>query len=87
MESKQDSETGSKRIWEAIWQYKWLYFWVLMACLFGVFIYFWQGASQAIDYFSGYLIELLYCDQVFFEIGISGFSQSGIQICLIIASV
>ena len=58
MESRQDSESGGKRIWKAIWQYKWLYFWMLMACLFGVFIYFWQGASQAIDYFSGYLIEL-----------------------------
>ncbi len=58
MECRQDSESGGKRIWKAIWQYKWLYFWMLMACLFGVFIYFWQGASQAIDYFSGYLIEL-----------------------------
>ncbi len=58
MESRQDSESGGKRIWKAIWQYKWLYFWMLMACLFGVFIYFWQGTSQAIDYFSGYLIEL-----------------------------
>ena len=58
MESRQDSESGGTRIWKAIWQYKWLFFWVLLACLFGVFIYFWQGASQAIDYFSGYLIEL-----------------------------
>lgn len=31
---------------------------MLMACIFGVVIYFWQGAGQAIDYFSGYLIEL-----------------------------
>ena len=46
------------KVWKAIWQYKWLYFWVLMACAFGVVIYIWQGASQAIDYFSGYLIEL-----------------------------
>ena len=58
MDSKEDSSTTGRRIWEAIWQYKWLYFWILMACLFGVVIYFWQGASQAIDYFSGYLIEL-----------------------------
>ena len=58
MDSKEDSNTTGRRIWEAIWQYKWLYFWILMACLFGVVIYFWQGASQAIDYFSGYLIEL-----------------------------
>ena len=46
------------KVWKAIWQYKWLYFWVLMACAFGVVIYIWQGPSQAIDYFSGYLIEL-----------------------------
>ena len=58
MDSKEESGTTGMRIWEAIWQYKWLYFWILMACLFGVFILFWQGASQAIDYFSGYLIEL-----------------------------
>ena len=58
MDSKEDSNSTGRRIWEAIWQYKWLYFWILMACLFGVVIYFWQGASQAIDYFSGYLIEL-----------------------------
>ena len=53
-----ESEPKGKRIWRAVWQYKWLYFWVLTACIFGVVIYFWQGASQAIDYFSGYLIEL-----------------------------
>ena len=58
MDSKQESESRGKRIWNAIWQYKWLYFWILMACIFGVVIYFWQGTSQAIDYFSGYLIEL-----------------------------
>jgi len=46
------------KVWKAIWQYKWLYFWVLMACAFGVVIFIWQGPSQAIDYFSGYLIEL-----------------------------
>lgn len=46
------------KVWKAVWQYKWLYFWVLMACIFGAVIYVWQGASQAIDYFSGYLIEL-----------------------------
>ena len=58
MDSKEGSNSTGRRIWEAIWQYKWLYFWILMACLFGVVIYFWQGSSQAIDYFSGYLIEL-----------------------------
>ncbi len=46
------------KAWKAIWQYKWLYFWILMACVFGAVIYIWQGPSQAIDYFSGYLIEL-----------------------------
>lgn len=58
MDSKEDTGSTGKRIWEGIWQYKWLYFWILMSCLFGVGIYFWQGPSQAIDYFSGYLIEL-----------------------------
>ena len=53
-----ESDSSGRKVWRAIWQYKWLYFWMLMACIFGVFIYFWQGASQAIDYFSGYLIEL-----------------------------
>lgn len=43
---------------QVLWQYKWLYFWIVLACLFGVFIYFWKGAGPAIDYFSGYLIEL-----------------------------
>ena len=47
-----------KSFWAEIWQYKWLYFWILMACIFGVVIYFWQGPNQAIDYFGGYLIEL-----------------------------
>ncbi|MBQ3321709.1 MAG: TerC/Alx family metal homeostasis membrane protein [Firmicutes bacterium] len=58
MDSKEGSNSTGRRIWEAIWQYKWFYFWILMACLFGMVIYLWQGASQAIDYFSGYLIEL-----------------------------
>ena len=53
-----ESDSRGKKVWKAIWQYKWLYFWMLMACIFGVIIYFWQGAGQAIDYFSGYLIEL-----------------------------
>ena len=52
------SNSKGNRIWDAIWQYKWLYFWILMACVFGVVIYFWKGTSQAIDFFSGYLIEL-----------------------------
>lgn len=53
-----ESDSRGKRIWGAVWQYKWLYFWILMACIFGVVIYFWKGTSQAIDFFSGYLIEL-----------------------------
>ena len=51
-------EKEKKGLWAEIWQYKWLYFWMLLACLFGVGIYFWQGPGQALDYFSGYLIEL-----------------------------
>lgn len=48
----------TKKVWAEIWQYKWLYFWIVLACLFGIGIYFWKGAQPAIDYFSGYLIEL-----------------------------
>lgn len=47
-----------KRVWASIWQYKWLYFWIVMAFVFDVIIYFWQGMEQAIDFASGYLIEL-----------------------------
>lgn len=47
-----------RRIWNEIWQYKWMYFWILMACIFDVIIYFWQGPAKAVDFASGYLIEL-----------------------------
>lgn len=32
-------------------------FWILLAFLFNVGIYFWQGSEVALDFFSGYLIE------------------------------
>ncbi|MGL4539778.1 MAG: TerC/Alx family metal homeostasis membrane protein [Candidatus Rhabdochlamydia sp.] len=32
-------------------------FWILLALLFNVGIYFWQGPDIALDFFSGYLIE------------------------------
>ncbi|MCQ2547058.1 MAG: TerC/Alx family metal homeostasis membrane protein [Clostridia bacterium] len=56
----EEGKTTSKgrKIWAEIWQYKWLYFWILMAAVFCAVMYFWQGASQAIDFASGYLIEL-----------------------------
>ena len=47
-----------RRIWNGIWQYKWIYFWILMAFIFDIVIYFWQGPAQAVDFASGYLIEL-----------------------------
>ena len=47
-----------RRIWNEIWQYKWMYFWILMAFIFDVIIYFWQGPAKAVDFASGYLIEL-----------------------------
>ena len=43
---------------QAFWQYKWLYFWILLAFAFDVGIYFVEGADKAIDFASGYLIEL-----------------------------
>ena len=59
MENGKDKTTSKgKMIWAEIWQYKWLYFWILMAAIFCVIIYFWQGPSQAIDFASGYVIEL-----------------------------
>ena len=57
-EQTAESKSNCMKIRNAIWQYKWLYFWIVMACIFGAVIYFWQGPSQSIDYFSGYLIEL-----------------------------
>lgn len=44
--------------WQSIWQYKWLYFWILMAFFFDVGIYFVEGWDKAVDFASGYLIEL-----------------------------
>jgi len=32
-------------------------FWILLALLFNIGIYFWQGPEIALDFFSGYLIE------------------------------
>lgn len=58
MNTDKKSESKAKKLWAEIWQYKWLYFWIVMACIFAVIIYFWQGTSQAIDFMSGYLIEL-----------------------------
>lgn len=40
------------------WQYKWLYIWIVIAILFGVGVYFFMGAGNAIDYAGAYLIEL-----------------------------
>lgn len=59
MESRtEDNKSKGRIVWDAIWQYKWMYFWIAMAFLFDVGIYFWQGMDQAIDFTSGYLIEL-----------------------------
>ena len=43
---------------KSLWQYKWLYFWILMAFAFDVGIYFIEGFDKAVDFASGYLIEL-----------------------------
>ena len=33
-------------------------FWVLVACAFGIFVWFEQGAVKALEYYTGYVIEL-----------------------------
>lgn len=43
---------------KVLWQYKWLYFWILLAFAFDVGIYFVEGWDKAVDFASGYLIEL-----------------------------
>lgn len=35
----------------------WSFFWITLALLFNLFIYFWKGPIQAIEFFTGYLIE------------------------------
>ena len=43
---------------QAIWQYKWLYFWIALAFVFDIGIFFIEGWDKAVDFASGYLIEL-----------------------------
>ena len=43
---------------QMFWQYKWLYFWIVLAFAFDVALYFIEGWDKAVDFASGYLIEL-----------------------------
>ena len=47
-----------KPAWDTFWEYKWLYFWIVLAFAFDVGIYFVEGWDKAVDFASGYLIEL-----------------------------
>ena len=47
-----------KPAWDTFWEYKWLYFWIVLAFAFDVAIYFVEGWDKAVDFASGYLIEL-----------------------------
>ena len=44
--------------WQGFWQYKWLYFWIVLAFAFDLGIYVVEGWDKAVDFASGYLIEL-----------------------------
>ena len=35
----------------------WTFIWVFLALLFNVTIYFWKGQQQALEFFTGYLVE------------------------------
>ncbi|MHC1731450.1 MAG: TerC family protein [Bacteroidales bacterium] len=44
----------------------WTFAWILLALIFNVVIYFWRGQQQALEYFTGYLVEkALSVDNIF----------------------
>ena len=52
----------------------WVIVWVTLALVFGVIVYFWQGAVTAGEYFAGYLIEYsLSVDNMFVFVVIFGY--------------
>jgi len=54
----------------------WTFVWVIIALLFNVIIYFWRGQQQALEYFTGYLIEkALSVDNIFVFIMIFTYFQ------------
>lgn len=44
----------------------WTFVWILLALIFNVIIYFWRGQQQALEFFTGYLVEkALSVDNIF----------------------
>jgi tellurite resistance protein TerC len=54
----------------------WTFVWVFLALIFNVIIYFWRGQQQALEYFTGYLVEkALSVDNIFVFIMIFTYFQ------------
>ncbi len=54
----------------------WTFVWVFMALVFNTIVYFWQGRQQALEFFTGYLVEkALSVDNIFVFIMIFTYFQ------------
>jgi len=54
----------------------WTFIWIFLALIFNVLIYFWRGQQQALEYFTGYLVEkALSIDNIFVFIMIFTYFQ------------
>ena len=58
MSEKVNETIENNSAWQTFWQYKWLYFWIVLAFAFDIGIYVVEGWDKAVDFASGYLIEL-----------------------------
>ncbi|MBS1232044.1 MAG: rane protein, partial [Bacteroidetes bacterium] len=58
----------------------WTFIWVFLALVFNAIIYFWKGRQQALEFFTGYLVEkALSIDNIFVFIMIFTFFQIPIR--------
>ncbi|HEX3006825.1 MAG TPA: TerC family protein [Bacteroidales bacterium] len=54
----------------------WTFVWIFLALIFNGIIYYWRGQQQALEYFTGYLVEkALSVDNIFVFIMIFGYFQ------------
>jgi tellurite resistance protein TerC len=54
----------------------WTFIWIFLALIFNVIIFFWRGQQQALEYFTGYLVEkALSVDNIFVFIMIFTYFQ------------
>jgi len=54
----------------------WTFVWIFLALVFNVIVYFWRGQQQALEYFTGYLVEkALSVDNIFVFIMIFTYFQ------------